>query len=1314
MKIKTKVKTQKKISKSVYAKLFAGIVFCLLGSILFDNSSYAASNPTIRGDENVIYSVTAGYTWVVQRSGLYAFSLKGTDGEDVSHSVSSIVDSGPSTVYAYGGTGAYGVGYIKVKKGDTLTFSKNGGTSLLYHNGRLIAQATGGTDGYAYSYKVDSRESTGCNGTWTADCTECRGTDGTNHCYGFAPNCDDNVCCVDCVVIRHDCCTGSTYNYTQNYYVGRTVNGTDGSISFANCGWHNNKYTNINGGARSYTTTIEAPKVSGGIINMPLSETNAYIVNIHGSYPIKYELNGGYFPDGKGLQEGDIDDWSKMVNPVRPGFTFTGWDVEGLDTVTHKIKKADGTVYTFNSTSIDYKKFTSDYIWIFNLNETGDTIKMTAHWVDNTDPKFISDTGVYDAVTFRNTEDGLNSDSSLQVLLNSNASSYTVNRMDGTLNSLRNVAVSESYLNAHADKITALASSTSGPVKDKYPVGFYQYPNRFGSVIDKQLYYTGTWTNKSVTVTASAYDGYKDEYQKNPSYVGGSGIDKIRFNKESWVKNSNSSPNQQGMSVSKTYEGRAGKVTIYNEDQTVEVVDRANQANTTVGQAWDANSSVNSSKITFIDTGNESTWIKIDMQKPVIFDPTAYKNTSQYGSKMAMMYEGYKVPDDLADDEYGWTNTNVRIVIYATDGDGSGISGQAFCWVPDGSGIDYRNNSNWQSADQSREYSYEYTDAFGKTVSVTETIPVSTKVVDQNESGYVYVRDAVGNYSCIRYEVDHIDKKAPFTYPDQKPKQDDVDNEPLPKDPDHPEDYVYKEDTDYTFQNLDNELTYDWVNYNLILKFHAKEEEEESPKYGASGISRMELFQTDSSFSYQASDSKAKVRYKEEIEYECKTQGITYFVLEIEDRASNLTSVNLTVKIDKTAPVIPDILFEEAGLSTSRFYIEDIDLNKYGVDEVESKIQDFAAMRRSFLFVGSDYNNTAYGSSITDESDSSGICQFIIRLINADDSTDYKEYKLTDGDNYTFGSYGSETRVGFLTGPVTGFEYEPAINTMEFAHLSSIKVPLAATFGIEVNTFKDFPHAAALKYEIIIKDRAGNQTKYNSLPGNEIKNFSVKAVMRYAGILDEDSVSISASANTNFNIEQVDPVNNKLTNVPYYKAGEFGYIDVWTIGYVPEIGLDFKDVGDESKKEITIGYMKPIYSLGIKTSTDNVTSYTRTIPYTCASKISTSLGDQPGSGIPFASHYGFYEKKCVDNSSFTDFANHFENSGTALRIPVYYPLVPDGTTKSDGSANYEWELHYADIYAFQKNKKYQDISSAPYVIWDSKLPDAHYRITHES
>lgn len=710
-----------------------------------------------------------------------------------------------------------------------------------------------------------------------------------------------------------------------------------------------------------------------------------------------------------------------------------------------------------------------------------------------------------------------------------------------------------------------------------------------------------------------------------------------------------------------------------------------------------------------------------------------------------------------------WTKNEVIVRVTATDVH-SGLDAKAFSWDQ---------GKTWISEDTSSGTERNDTGSWVQAHT--------TKTFKKNTKSTVWVKDAVGNIVVVDYEVDGIDVKAPTVYPELNPTDSDVDGEPLPKDNDETP-YDYPSDTQYTFERV-GELTYDWVNYDVVLQFNAKDEEHsDKDAYNVSRVREIRLYEADKDFNkgtlvkYAKGDPQVSrdpdqaPQGSVQLSYKCTKQGILYYVLEAEDNASNITTVNLTVKIDKTAPIIP-----EGDNGSMLFDIEDINLDKYGIDEVENKIKDTEAMKRSFLFATTDYNNPDNG--LTDDIfDSSGISLFMLRLINAEDASDYKDYDITqylagtatntsefssahkhtadcyhkhsDACGYKTYTYRLHFEKSDLNNNAVQYFYSVvcpycqeritktsdrlqdyisynheckacyacgyATNILTCKANSDIKAVLSAMFGTEINTFAEFPDAAMLKYTLTIRDRAGNETVYHNADGNEILNFSIKAVIYYAEISDED---INGNIRDDLNIEQEDKTK-VWTNIPYFKAGEFGYVEAWTIGYVPKIGFDFGDVGDWAVKEITGVNEKDlkivandrmkVYNLGIKSDL----TYARNIPVSKAVAISTAFPDH--NGVPYAAHYGFNEKAAVKNQDQKTYFKYFESDGTNIRIPVHYMLKADGTKKSDGSDNYKWELREADVIAYKGSANATDKSSPLYVIWDTKLTEVHYRITHET
>jgi hypothetical protein len=91
------------------------------------------------------------------------------------------------------------------------------------------------------------------------------------------------------------------------------------------------------------------------------------------TYNIKYVLNSGTAGSSKPTTA-TYNKAFTVSNPTRPGYTFAGWDITGMDSVTHTYGSA-----TTTSTSISGTKATS----FKNLHSTsGSTVTFTAKWAE--------------------------------------------------------------------------------------------------------------------------------------------------------------------------------------------------------------------------------------------------------------------------------------------------------------------------------------------------------------------------------------------------------------------------------------------------------------------------------------------------------------------------------------------------------------------------------------------------------------------------------------------------------------------------------------------------------------------------------------------------------------------------------------------------------------------------------------------------------------------------------------------------------------------------------------------------------------------
>lgn len=1140
-----------------------------------------------------------------------------------------------------------------------------------------------------------------------------------------------------------------------------------------------------------------------------------------------------------------------------------------------------------NEKELSYSVVNSKYRYFMNLRRQNGTCIMKAVWMDDSDP-VLNDLWGDDGATFRNydmisdqlirttdhmqgtrsgiintptllssnTGSDLNPDSGLALFTRSTP--YTITRYlgstvlvdgpnlwktftdiiksDGKGNAIYRDIQTYDYNILHSNKIypqyiIGLQKNAAGKYTGTDTSSVGKYPYIYGTTSDGQRYYPGTWTNKSVTITATAYDGVTGTGTNSvPNRNGGTGIYRMRFDdyariyegsterqSDDWIVTSKSvtsdSTADSSMEIEKTFSASgAYQITISAED-------RAGEGNDAERGSWLPNPNGNNKatyRYGYYGSSNSldlSTAILIDKDAPVIMDPENYINSTAsqgtaitniwgnmtYKQAKAMMYEGYNdvvEPGTAENESYGWSMDYVRITIYADDGDGSGINKDdpAFCWVPEGSGIDYKDPSNWQSADSTRTVN-------GKLYNV------STRVVAENEKGVVYVRDAVGNYSKVNYTVDHIDQQEPETFPalppiDPEPDRPDPPNPTDPTDPENPE--PQKPDDSDPLGSIigKGELLYDWTNKDATITINARDIDGSTSGQSISGIWKIVLYRSDSEFT-TVEDERGRKRpekylnsplkmneFLNELQYTESKEGISYYMLEIFDKAGNITTVSMILKIDKTYPGVPyrasadadngsafstengvinsvgnDILGNFPGESfiTGKFWdIKQVDLNEVDYDMVESFITNEDNMKCSFNFKIYDQNWTgSYADPSLRATDDSGFDRITLRLIDTDNDSIVKSYVLynyldrskeginSDGNSFALSHSGivetNENDIPYLKSELTG-------------------TPLSAMIiSAQINTFVDFPDTSALNYELEIVDRAGNIKTYLNQPGNEIRNFSIKAVI-FSAEQDEFTGNVIDEFNEDVIYNEQNTVDNKVsvtryyyeyqnrrgekrlysyklsneemaalgltgtgpggeptiiavpldieastsnaitakTNIPYFQLGDIGYVDIWTVGYVSAIQFNFSTLGDNVGTEMINEIEKGFVPPKYNLGVIYDTKYERRVPYQSGEKLAVSYAPD-NNGVYFATHYGVNEA--------IDTQNGWLSEGTSIRIPPYLLLVQDGISQDDQTPTYESELHPAAFYALKG--QWKDASTARYVIYDTRANDIHYRITHE-
>lgn len=1155
-----------------------------------------------------------------------------------------------------------------------------------------------------------------------------------------------------------------------------------------------------------------------------LSETYTYMIE---SAHLAVDPNGGFWskdwaPDlADSAKQTDpsytgiviMDIYPSLVvgiaTPVRNGFTFMGWDITDMDTGTHYYMQSASGSGTETSTAqkLSYMSVGPQYRYFKDLRVKTGTAVMKAVWMDNSAPAFdnmltnanidsVSDrtafaddykkgtrSGILSTRSYLSGNSGSYDNADERLALYTQASPFTIKRQLGHVvltddlqkgkpagkNEIVYDSVTYRYDYRH-NTDSAYASEFTGQAYNGH------YPFIYGKTEDGSIYYPGTWTNKSVVLTVNILDGLGN---KNETAAGGSGIKYVRFDKykRTYEGNTKECADEQvdGSDITGTVSKVFSRSGVYQVSVTAQ--DNAGSANNAERGGWIANPSGDftlkkSYGYTASGAMDMTSAILIDKDAPVLFDPESYLSTGEdhtlvssvfgamdYKKAKAVMYEGYNEVSDPADgdDAYGWSMDYVRIVVYADDGEGSGIAADdpAFCWIPDGSGIDYKDASKWQGSDSER-------------ILNGKTYKVSTRVVDRNESGKVYVRDAVGNWSCLEYNADHIDREAPEVTPDPDPEDPD---DPDPDDPDNPggEDPEDPELKSYTDRGM---LYYDWVNHDVRIRVNAEDLAAVGNGHMNSDIYRMNLYHSDSEFT-KVKDGRGRDRAKGYIDemdagasfvtgdvlfktskfsrvlsYIEGREGINYYILEVIDKAGNMTSLDIAVKIDKTHPGIPrkpneseteelkgnELLSNFGG--SSHWMIHPLDLNEFSADEIEADIiNNEEMMRCDFYFHIHDNNFTGnYAHDAVREAadagyraiDDSGYASVEITLSDTDDDSVSKTYLLYDYEKGLDASlYRQEhLAVNGFTDTVFTNEYsvplfrgtpDPSYQTWEPLNGQPLN-EIGIYAGI--NTLLEFPYAALLDYEIKITDRAGNIRTYKNAPGNEIRNFSIKAVL-YSAEDEEFNIPFDEYKTTGMQNA------NKGISVPYYQLGDVGYAKIWTVGYVSGVQFDFdreyntrqETIGTEMISEIRNGRVPEKYNLGVLSDTE----FERILPYTAGQEIRTSYSAPARDGIPFASVYGTVESTLGESQT------GWKDTGSSVRIPIdrnygsggsgFLKPESEGKKQEDNRPEYEDEAHAADFHARKYNKAgdvYHGISTAPYVIYDTRQNDIHYRITHES
>ena len=424
-------------------------------------------------------------------------------------------------------------------------------------------------------------------------------------------------------------------------------------------------------------------------------------------------------------------------------------------------------------------------------------------------------------------------------------------------------------------------------------------------------------------------------------------------------------------------------------------------------------------------------------------------------------------------------------------------------------------------------------------------------------------------------------------------------------------------------------------------------------------LSRNGSWSTEESTYYNSGAKSLVVDYDIQGTYKVYGAGIAraYVVHkgEAQGEPSYCKTDTLTLKIDKTIP------------SIASYSVTQDKLDNYKISEIDTAIH--AGLFTEFTAEVTDYNEDSEGMFVS-KNDSSGIYGVYVMVWDTENELDYKVYPLSLS--------GSAEEITDYDGHV-----------------------LKGHYKTYVNTYADFPKAEKLEYKIYAVDYAGNASKalddctYFDEDGNEISGFPTGDIPPInlgghgapQGFLVNFSIKVAI-----FNDFKTSANKEVMNVIPdeeiYFQIADEGHVEVWTIGYVEKIRLDFEEMGIESDKEIAQNALDSKYALGSE-------SYHRIIDIDKRDGSYDSLGIVDG--IPYAAHY-------KDSG--------WRENGMSIKIPPYYELEEDGDRKNaNGTQAYKPEIHSMTAYGIKGLVENTD--SCEYILYDTIQDDVHYRMVHE-
>ena len=163
-----------------------------------------------------------------------------------------------------------------------------------------------------------------------------------------------------------------TYNVTYNANGGSGAPGAQTKVYGTNLTLSSTKPTRTGYTFMNWNTKADGKGTSynAGASYSANAALNLYAIYNPNTYSISYNLDGGSY--GENYPTSATYDTAFTVNnPTKNGHTFTGWNITGMDSVTHNFGSS-----TTTNTSINGTKATS----FKNLRATSGTVTFTAEW----------------------------------------------------------------------------------------------------------------------------------------------------------------------------------------------------------------------------------------------------------------------------------------------------------------------------------------------------------------------------------------------------------------------------------------------------------------------------------------------------------------------------------------------------------------------------------------------------------------------------------------------------------------------------------------------------------------------------------------------------------------------------------------------------------------------------------------------------------------------------------------------------------------------------------------------------------------------